>query len=75
MCRMAAIVREAVAHPCEAARVKLPGRMPELEAQLLGIIASGDYEGPGAGSDRADAMVWGVGEVMREVSMPLVRGT
>ena len=40
--------------------------MPELEAQLLGLIAGGGYEGPGLSPDRADAMVWGVGEVMRE---------
>lgn len=40
--------------------------MPELEAELLGMIAGGGYEGPGQSPDRADAMVWGVSEVMRE---------
>ena len=33
--------------------------MPELEAQLLGRIAGGGYEGPGPSPDRADAMVGG----------------
>jgi phage terminase large subunit-like protein len=51
---------EPVAHLFEAGRVRLHGRMPELEAQLLGMIAGGDYEGPGRSPDRADAMVWGV---------------
>ena len=49
----------------EAGRARLHGRMPELEAELLGMIAGGGYEGPGTSPDRADAMVWGVGEVMR----------
>jgi phage terminase large subunit-like protein len=66
---------EPVAHLCEAGRVKLHRRMPELEAELLGMIAGGGYEGPGASPDRADAMVWGVTEVMREVVVPRVRGT
>ena len=57
---------EPVAHLCEAGRVRLHGRMPELEAELLGMIAGGGYEGPGQSPDRADAMVWGVSEVMRE---------
>ena len=56
---------EPVAHLFEAGRVRLHGRMAELEAQLLGMIAGGGYEGPGASPDRADAMVWGVGELMR----------
>ena len=56
---------EPVAHLCEAGRVRLHGRMAELEAQLLGMIAGGGYEGPGTSPDRADAMVWGVGELMR----------
>lgn len=57
---------EPVAHLFEAGRVRLHGRMPELEAQLLGMIAGGGYEGPGRSPDRADAMVWGVSEVVRE---------
>ena len=57
---------EPVAHLCESGRVRLHGRMSALEAELLGMIAGGGYEGPGRSPDRADAMVWGVGEVMRE---------
>lgn len=48
----------------EAGRVVLHGRFPELEAELLGMIAGGEYEGPGVSPDRADAMVWGLTELM-----------
>lgn len=64
---------EPVAHHCEAGRVRLHGRMPELEAELLGMIAGGGYEGPGRSPDRADAMVWGVSEVLRERVVVRVR--
>ena len=55
---------EPVAHLFEAGKVILHGRFPALEAQLLGLIAGGGYEGPGTSPDRADAMVWGVTELM-----------
>jgi len=55
---------EPVAHLFEAGRAFLHGKMPELEAQLLGMIAGGGYEGPGPSPDRADAMVWGLTELM-----------
>ena len=55
---------EPVAHLFEAGRVRLHARVPQLEAQLLGMIAGGGYEGPGTSPDRADAMVWGVTELM-----------
>jgi phage terminase large subunit-like protein len=48
----------------EAGRVVLHGRFSELEAEMLGMIAGGDYEGPGGSPDRADAMVWGLTELM-----------
>jgi phage terminase large subunit-like protein len=48
----------------EAGQVTLHGRFPELEAELCGMIAGGDYEGPGSSPDRADAMVWGLTELM-----------
>ena len=48
----------------EAGRVVLHGRFQELEAEMLGMIAGGDYEGPGVSPDRADAMVWGLTELM-----------
>jgi phage terminase large subunit-like protein len=57
----------------EAGKVRLWGAMPALEAQLLGMIAGGGYEGPGQSPDRADAMVWGVTEVMRGCAEPGVR--
>jgi phage terminase large subunit-like protein len=55
---------EPVSHLFEAGRAVLHGKMPELEAQLLGFIAGGGYEGPGHSPDRADAMVWGLTELM-----------
>lgn len=55
---------EPVSHLFEAGRAFLHGKMPELEAQLLGLIAGGGYEGPGHSPDRADAMVWGLTELM-----------
>jgi phage terminase large subunit-like protein len=56
----------------EAGRVTLHGRFPELEAELCGMIAGGDYDAtvsggqgaPGKSPDRADAMVWGLTELM-----------
>jgi phage terminase large subunit-like protein len=48
----------------EAGKVLLHGRFPELEAELCGMIAGGGYEGPGVSPDRADAMVWGLTELM-----------
>jgi phage terminase large subunit-like protein len=60
----------------EAARVSLAGRFPELEAELLGMIAGGGYEGPGRSPDRADAMVWALTELMLqpERAPPSIRG-
>lgn len=55
---------EPVAHLFEAGRAFFHRRMPELEAQLLGLIAGGGYEGPGPSPDRADAMVWGLTELI-----------
>jgi phage terminase large subunit-like protein len=55
---------EPVAMLFEAGRVVLHGRFPELEAELLGMIAGGGYEGPGVSPDRADAMVWGLTELL-----------
>lgn len=48
----------------ETRKVRLHGRFPELEAQLLGMVAGADYEGPGRSPDRADAMVWALTELM-----------
>jgi phage terminase large subunit-like protein len=59
----------------EAGRVAVHGRFPELEAQLCGMIAGGDYEGPGNSPDRADAMVWALTELMlqKERAEPRIR--
>jgi phage terminase large subunit-like protein len=65
-----------VAQRFEAGKVRLHGRLPELEAELCGIIAGGAYEGPGTSPDRADAMVWALTELMLggERPEPRVRG-
>lgn len=39
----------------------------------FGPIAGGGYEGPGQSPERADAMVWGVSELMKERAEPLAR--
>lgn len=55
---------EPVAALFENGRAFFAGRFPALEEQLAGMIAGGDYEGPGASPDRADAMVWAMHELM-----------
>jgi phage terminase large subunit-like protein len=64
-----------VAHLFEAGKVVLHDRFPALEAELLGMIAGGDYEGPGTSPDRADAMVWALTELMlqKERGEPSIR--
>jgi phage terminase large subunit-like protein len=66
---------EPVAMLFEAGKAVLHGAFPRLEAELLGMIAGGDYEGPGASPDRADAMVWALTELMlgKERGVPRVR--
>jgi phage terminase large subunit-like protein len=49
---------EPIAMLFESGRVKIHGRLPDLERELCGLIAGGGYEGPGTSPDRADAMVW-----------------
>ena len=66
-----------VAHPFEVGRWSLHGRFEALEKELLGLLkraactgdrraleAGEDYRGPGKSPDRADAMVWGITELM-----------
>ena len=55
---------EPVAALYEAGRVKHCGQFPQLEDQLCGLMAGGSYEGPGRTPDRADALVWGLTELM-----------
>ena len=54
---------EPVALRFETGRAFLAGRFPELEAELAGLVAGGDYQGPGRSPDRADAMVWALTEL------------
>ncbi|WEK45612.1 MAG: terminase family protein [Candidatus Andeanibacterium colombiense] len=55
---------EPVAALYEAGRVRHCGIFPELEDELCGLLAGGDYEGPGRSPDRADALVWALTELM-----------
>jgi phage terminase large subunit-like protein len=66
---------EPVAALFEGGRAKFAGGFPELEDQLAGLIAGGDYEGPGRSPDRADAMVWALTELMlgRRRAEPRIR--
>jgi len=55
---------EPVAALYEAGRVRHAGMFAALEDQLCGLVAGGDYEGPGRSPDRADALVWALSELM-----------
>lgn len=55
---------EPVAALFENGRAFFTGTFPALEEQLAGMIAGGEYEGPGLSPDRADAMVWAMHELM-----------
>jgi phage terminase large subunit-like protein len=48
----------------EAGRVAHRGAFPEMEDQMCGLLAGGGYVGPGRSPDRADALVWGLSELM-----------
>lgn len=55
---------EPVAALYEAGRVGHVGAFPALEDELCGLVAGGGYDGPGRSPDRADALVWGLSELM-----------
>jgi phage terminase large subunit-like protein len=55
---------EPVAALYAAGRVRHCGTFPQLEDQLCGLMTGGDYAGPGRSPDRADALVWGLSELM-----------
>ena len=63
---------EPVAVLFEAGKAKLAGAFPELEDQLAGFTAAG-WLGAGASPDRADAMIWALGELMEPRAEPRVR--
>ena len=48
----------------ERGRVSHVGAFPELETELCGLVVGGGYQGPGRSPDRADALVWALGELM-----------
>ncbi len=54
---------EPVALRFEAGKAMFAGGFPELEDQLCGMTVAG-YDGPGRSPDRADAMVWAMGELL-----------
>ena len=65
---------EPVAAQFETGRAKFAGAFPELEDELCGITLDA-YHGPGRSPDRADAMVWALGELLLgRVRKPAVRG-
>lgn len=55
---------EPVAALYEAGRVFHAGLFGALEDQLCGMMAGGDYQGPGRSPDRADALVWAMTELI-----------
>jgi len=55
---------EPVAALYETGRVRHCGQFPLLEDELCGLLAGGEYEGPGRSPDRADALVWALTELM-----------
>lgn len=55
---------EPVAGLYAAGRVRHVGGFAELEDEMCGLLAGGGYAGPGRSPDRADALVWGLNELM-----------
>ncbi|MDJ0642796.1 MAG: terminase family protein [Erythrobacter sp.] len=55
---------EPVAALYAARRVRHCGNFPQLEDQMCGLMIAGQYVGPGRSPDRADALVWGMTELM-----------
>lgn len=65
---------EPVAAQFETGRAKFAGAFPELEDELCGLTLDA-YHGPGRSPDRADAMVWALGELLLgRVRKPAVKG-
>jgi phage terminase large subunit-like protein len=65
---------EPVAALYSAGRVRHAGMFARLEDQLCGLLVGGSYAGPGRSPDRADALVWGLTELMLgRAGQPTVR--
>ncbi|WP_238550700.1 terminase family protein [Blastomonas sp. AAP53] len=59
-----AVRAEPIAALYEAGRVIHCGTFARLEDEMCGLMAGGDYQGPGRSPDRADALVWALTELM-----------
>jgi predicted phage terminase large subunit-like protein len=55
---------EPVATLYEAGRVVHAGLFAQLEDEMCGLLAGGEYAGPGRSPDRADALVWALTDLM-----------
>lgn len=55
---------EPVALLYERGIVSHVGAMPDLERELCGMVVGGDYHGPSRSPDRADALIWALGELL-----------
>ena len=55
---------EPVATLYESGRASHRGLFPRLEDEMCGMLAGGDYVGPGRSPDRADALVWAMSDLM-----------
>lgn len=55
---------EPIAALYERGRVHHVGAYPALEDELCGLLPGGRYEGPGRSSDRADALVWALSDLI-----------
>lgn len=55
---------EPVATLYEAGKVVHAGVFPRLEDEMCGMLAGGDYAGPGRSPDRADALVWALTDLL-----------
>ncbi len=55
---------EPVAALYERGEVHHLGELRALEDELCGMVVGGEYRGPGRSPDRADALVWGITELM-----------
>ena len=65
---------EPVAALYAAGKVHHCGVFARLEDQLCGLLTGGTYAGPGRSPDRADALVWALGELLlRPAARPGIR--
>ncbi|WP_242139903.1 terminase family protein [Sphingomonas sp. TREG-RG-20F-R18-01] len=59
----------------ERGKVSHVGVFPALETELCGLVVGGGYQGPTPSPDRADALVWALGDLLITATpRPRVRG-